>query len=111
MSFQGSKCNIKITKKVPYDTVVSKSKLNNAIIPAARAQSLRSAVPSASVEVKCEELVRILSTKLLHAIIEANCEIYWYSSLSHIHSTIDLHLGSQEFYYWFTSWFNCVVFL
>uniref|UniRef100_A0A1I7VL36 Zyg-9 protein n=2 Tax=Loa loa TaxID=7209 RepID=A0A1I7VL36_LOALO len=49
---KGSKCNITITKKMPCRTVISKSKFNSAMVPAGRIQSVRSAVSTASVEVK-----------------------------------------------------------
>uniref|UniRef100_A0A8R1TIQ7 TOG domain-containing protein n=1 Tax=Onchocerca volvulus TaxID=6282 RepID=A0A8R1TIQ7_ONCVO len=43
-----SKNNVKITKKVPYDATVPKSKFNSTIVPAARIQSVRLASASAA---------------------------------------------------------------
>uniref|UniRef100_A0A0R3RZR1 TOG domain-containing protein n=1 Tax=Elaeophora elaphi TaxID=1147741 RepID=A0A0R3RZR1_9BILA len=53
---KGSKGDVKITKKVSYDAAVSRSKSNNAIMPAARIKSIHSVVSATSMEVKYIQL-------------------------------------------------------
>ncbi|VDP20828.1 unnamed protein product [Onchocerca flexuosa] len=71
-----SKNNVKITKKVPYDAAVPKSKSNSTIVPAAKIQFVRPASASAanlSMKVKCDKSKEKSSAKSLDIMEKANC--------------------------------------
>ncbi|KAM3718376.1 Zygote defective protein [Dirofilaria immitis] len=68
-----SKSNAKITKKVSYEGVVSKSKFNSMTALTNKMHSLRSAFGTAPMAKNYDGGVEMLSTKPLHTIKEANC--------------------------------------
>ncbi|MCP9263763.1 hypothetical protein DINM_007141 [Dirofilaria immitis] len=69
-----SKSNAKITKKVSYEGVVSKSKFNSMTALTNKMHSLRSAFGTAPMAKNYDGGVEMLSTKPLHTIKEANCK-------------------------------------
>ncbi|CAG9535329.1 unnamed protein product [Cercopithifilaria johnstoni] len=90
---KGSKGNVKITKKVPSDAVVSKSKFNSAKMSTAGIKPVRSAVPTASMEVKCIQIPRTNKAKNYETNNSSEQDVFFDAAEEMdivLHSSIDL---------------------